>query len=396
MLVILLWIAFTISSGALAMTLWNLKLYQRSRPDSPASTESITVCIPARNEQENIESCIRTVLASDHPSLAVLAYDDQSTDDTRSILSRLHSEDPRVAMCATRPLPTGWVGKQHACDQLGRAATTDWLLFIDADVRLAPDCIRRALNSAAKLNATMLSTFPRQFTGSIGESLLVPMIHFVLLSYLPFVRMRGTNDPAASAACGQFILIRRRAYLAAGGHASVRDSMHDGVKLPRVVRRAGFHTDLFDGTDVASCRMYNGLGNTWRGFAKNAFEGLGSPILLVLLTALHLLGHVLPWAVLVGIAAAAMLNSGSIEPFRPMHPVIAAVCVAINLLQRALIARRFGQGVMSAALHPIGIAMMTLVQWHSYILHVSGRRSWRGRAASGGSPTGTNPQRIAS
>jgi hypothetical protein len=381
MLVILLWIAFTVSAGTLAMTIWNLRLYRRSSPDAPARGDSVTVCIPARNEQENIEPCVRAVLASDHAALRVLVYDDHSTDETGSIVRRLGKEDPRVVACPVRMLPEGWIGKQHACDQLGRHAQGDWLLFIDADVRLSPDCIRRALDAAADLKADLLSTFPRQITGTLAESLLVPMIHFVLLSYLPFVRMRRSNDPAASAACGQFILVRREAYLAAGGHDRVRDSMHDGVKLPRVLRRAGFHTDLFDGTDVASCRMYTGPVHTWRGFAKNAYEGLGSVWLLLFLTALHLIGHVLPWGVLV-YAAASLVGSGEWLWPLPMPIVLALVCVAMHLIQRAVLANRFRQGLTAAMLHPVGIALMTLVQWHSFVLHLLGRRSWRGRDAA--------------
>ncbi len=394
MLVIVLWISVTIAAGALAMTIWNLSLFRRAETDAPASARSVTVCIPARNEEANIEACVRSALASDHPATTVLVYDDQSSDGTGKTLERLRSEDGRVAICPTRPLLPGWVGKQHGCDQLGRHAHADWLLFIDADVRLSPDCIRRAMSVAGRLNAVMLSTFPRQITGTLVESLMVPMIHFILLSYLPFARMRGTNSPAASAACGQFILVQRDAYLAAGGHGSVKDSMHDGVKLPRVMRRAGFHTDLFDGTDVATCRMYVGAGATWRGFAKNAYEGLGSPVLLVFLTLLHVLGHLLPWAVL-AVGGAAMAAGVEAPLLRPMHLVLASMCAAMNLVQRGVLAHRFSQSQVAAALHPVGIVMMTLVQWYSFVMHLSGKRSWRGRVASTGGLSGMGAEGAA-
>ncbi len=382
MLVIFLWISASIAAGALAMTIWNLLLFRRSDAASSAGIATVTVCIPARNEEANIEACIRSVLANDHPAMFVLVYDDQSTDRTPEILKRLCEADPRIRLCQTRPLPSGWIGKQHACDQLGRSAKSEWLLFIDADVRLAPDCVRRSIAAAQDLNADMVSTFPRQETRSLGEHLLVPMIHFVLLSYLPFVRMRRTPDPAASAACGQFILAKQVAYLACGGHASIRDSMHDGVRLPRVFRRAGYRTDLFDGTDIATCRMYDGLRATWRGFAKNAYEGLNSPFLLLLLTTLHALGHVAPWIILVVAAGLAAADSGRVAPLSLMEFVLAAACVGINLLQRGLIAKRFRQHPIGVLLHPVSIVMMTLVQWHSLALHLAGRRTWRGRAAA--------------
>jgi hypothetical protein len=378
-LLVLLWVSASIAAGALAMTIWNLALYPRSRADAPARGETVTVCIPARNEERNLEACVRAVLAQDHAALRVLVYDDASDDNTPRILARLCREDPRVETCPTRPHPPGWVGKQFACDQMGRHASGELLLFIDADVRLAPDCVRRALDSMHDLRADLLSTFPRQITGTAAERLLVPMIHFILFSYLPFARMRRTNDPAASAACGQFVLVRRGAYLAAGGHASVRDSMHDGVKLPRIFRRAGLRTDLFDGTDLASCRMYEGLGATWRGFAKNAYEGLGSTVMLVFLTALHLVGHVLPWAVLGWVAT---VSAGGFAPAPAASVVgVAALACTIHVAQRGLLSRRFGQGWLPVVAHPLGVLMMTAVQWYSLMLHVCGARAWRGRAA---------------
>jgi glycosyltransferase involved in cell wall biosynthesis len=341
----------------------------------------VAVCIPARNEAANIEACIRAILDDDSASRVVVVYDDQSDDDTPAILSRLMASDARVMRAPTRPLPSGWVGKQWACQNLGEFAlglrhggvAPGWILFIDADVRLSRGCLGASIRQANSLNAGLLSTFPRQVTRTLGEALIVPLIHFILLSYLPFVRMRHTRDPASSAACGQYLFVRPDAYAASGGHASFKDSMHDGVKMPRAIRRAGFHSDLFDATRFVSCRMYRGWRATWRGFAKNAYEGLGSPFLLVFLTGLHLWGHILPW--LVALLALAWL------PFGEWSTAILLACGAVvfSLLQRLLLAARFRQSFLSAAMHPIGVLLMTIIQWHSFALHCTGRRNWRGR-----------------
>lgn len=374
----LLVVAIIIAAGALVMTLVNFRFFARSRPDAPVPPDapSIGVCIPARNEQDNIADCIRAILANDYPHLSVMVYDDQSSDDTPRIIDQLIQSDPRVGRAQTRPLPAGWIGKQWACWQLAQSCHSDLLLFLDADVRLAPDCIRRAIEARASLNAELLSTFPRQITRSLGESLMVPMIFFILLSYLPFGRMRRSNppDPNASAACGQFILVSRTAYFQVGGHETCRDSMHEGVKLPRVFRRAGFHTDLFDGTDVLSCRMYRGFASTWLGFAKNAYEGLGSPALLIFITILHLVGHVLPFMVLV----AALIE----RAIPSIHFGLALAAILITLVHRTALCQRFGHPLWLAFLHPFAVLLMTLVQWHSFLLSVTGRRGWRGRSAS--------------
>jgi glycosyltransferase involved in cell wall biosynthesis len=245
------------------------------------------VCIPARNEERNLDAAVGGALASDGVDVEVLAYDDQSTDRTPAILSALVARDARVRAVPTVALPDGWNGKQWGCQRMGEAATGEWILFTDADVRLAPDCLARAVDEAGRLRAALLSTVPAQETGTWMERMVVPLIHWMLFSWLPMPRMRTTDDPATSAGCGQFLLVRREAWVRAGGHAAFRDSMHDGIKLPRNVRRAGLHTDLYDGSESVRCRMYRGAAQTWRGFTKNAYEGLGSPAVLAVFTLLE-------------------------------------------------------------------------------------------------------------
>ncbi|MFN0011343.1 MAG: glycosyltransferase family 2 protein [Phycisphaerales bacterium] len=402
MLAWVLWCASVpIAALALVMTVANLRRYLplahtawpgRAGGGPAAAPQAvgplISVCIPARNEEANLAPCVESLLAAASgsgtatASVEIMVYDDQSTDRTAEIVADLCARDARIRRVPTRTLPPGWNGKQHACDRMGRAARGAWLLFTDADVRFAPGTLARdvvpALAAADHACIALLSTFPRQITGTLAERLIVPMIHFILFAYLPMGRMRGTLDPAASAGCGQFLLVRREAYLAAGGHASFKHSMHDGIMLPRALRRAGFKTDLFDGTGLCSVRMYTGLTATWRGFTKNAYEGLGNLFLLVLLTLLHLVGHVLPW----GVVAWSLL--GWPWPERWPGPGAwgpAALAVALNLVQRTLLALRFRQPPLGIVLHPVGVLLMTAIQWHSFLLHITGRRAWRGRIA---------------
>ena len=372
-----------VSAVALVMTRVNLGVYRRAAPrvasdasmGGPDAAPVVTVCIPARNEERNVEAVVRGALANADVPLEVLVYDDQSTDRTPAILAKLRGEDARVRAVATEPLPAGWNGKQWGCERMGQAARGQWLLFTDADVRFTPDCFARALAEAARLDAALLSTVPREETGTLLERLVVPMIHWMLFSWLPMPRMRTTNDPATSAGCGQFLLVRRDAWLAAGGHAAFRDSMHDGIKLPRNVRRAGFHTDLYDGSDTVSCRMYRSAGETWRGFTKNAYEGLGSPVVLVVFTVLEAFGILLPW-----IWLPVMLAQGTAS--MPLGPtVLASFAIAAQLVQRTLLARRFSQPWECVALHPVTVALLLAIQWRSWWLHLTKRRAWRGRTA---------------
>ena len=357
----------------------NMRRYRVAPRDGDVEATSVSICIPARNEAKNIEACIRSALASGDqsgaPDLEVLVYDDQSDDETPEILARLSKEDSRVRSVPTEPLPEGWNGKQHACERMGHAATTEWLLFTDADVRFEPDMLRRSMLAQQRSKAELISTVPREITRTIGEMMLIPLINWVLLCYLPMGMMRSSLNPSASAAVGQFILCRRRSWRDSGGHAQFRDTMHDGVKMPRAFRVAGHATDLFDGTDLVSCRMYRGFRETWAGFAKNAYEGLGSVGLLITVTLLHVVGHLMPWGILAWALAVP-------EQRNPWLIALTVLVILLPILQRMVMARRFRQPLLGVLIHPFAIMCLIAVQWWSFHLDRTGRRQWRGRRAS--------------
>jgi glycosyltransferase involved in cell wall biosynthesis len=364
----------------------NLRRYSKSRSDASAPDARVAVCVPARNEEANIEACVRSLLAQDAPDLRVVVADDGSTDSTPAILARLAAEDARVIVVNPPPLPPGWNGKQHACWNAANAAMDagcGWLLFTDADVRFEHDAVRRAVGEAKRLDTPMLSAFPRQITGTLSEAAMVPMMFFLLLGYLPMGRMRQSTAPSYGAGCGQFLLVRSETYRAFDGHRAFKDTMHDGIRMPKAVRALGQKSDLFDGSDLVRVRMYRGWRETWRGFAKNAYEGVGSPGLLIFLTLLHLGGHAAAWV----IGPLALLMGWSPLIWAPAL----AACV-LQLTQRAMIARRVGHAWSSVWLHPIGVTLMTAVQWWSWHLQRAGKRAWRGRVQGEGDSGVAGPQ----
>ena len=265
-------------------------------------TPSVSVLIPARNEAHNIRATIEATLANCGCDFEIVVLDDHSTDRTAEIVSEFAACDPRVRLEAAPLLPAGWCGKQHACHVLARLSRHSLLVFIDADVRLAPDALARMIEFMQHSDAALASGVPRQELGTFSERLLIPQIHFILLGFLPMHAMRRTQSPAFSAGCGQLFIARRDAYERCGGHAMLRNSLHDGIKLPRAFRRAGFKTELFDATDIATCRMYHTNAETWRGLGKNATEGLAAPATILPMTMLLLGGQVLPFMLLCGAA----------------------------------------------------------------------------------------------
>ena len=345
-------------------------------PGTP--TPALSVLVPARNEEATLAGALEAILASRGVELEAIVLDDASEDATAAVAAAVAARDPRVVVEAAPPLPAGWSGKQHACWTLARLARHPRLVFVDADVRLAPDALARAAAFQEAAGAPLVTGFPRQLTGSFLERLLLPLIHWVLLGFLPMGRMRRRLDTAYGAGCGQLVVARRDAYFAAGGHAAIHASLHDGVALPRAFRRAGFATDLFDASPVASCRMYRGAGEVWRGLGKNAVEGLAAPRLIVGVSALLLAGQVLPPA----LAAAALLPGGW-RPAPPVALLVAAACV-LAWAPRWAAARRFGQSRLGALLHPLGVLALLAIQWQALARHLAGRpAAWKGRRYGG-------------
>jgi hypothetical protein len=352
------------------LTLLNLSVFRRLRRAGKTKT-AVSVLIPARNEASNIGEALRSVLNSVGVEFEVIVLDDNSTDHTAAIVREWVATDSRVRLEQAPPLRAGWCGKQHACHCLAGHARHDLLFFMDADVRLSPDALGRMVGLMERPDAPALASgFPKQLFGSFGEKLLLPLIHFVLLGFLPMHLMRWTRWPAFSAGCGQLFITRADAYRRAGGHAGIRASLHDGVKLPRLFRRAGFATELFDATDVAECRMYQSSQETWAGLAKNATEGIAAPGTIVPMTVLLACGQVLPFLLL---AASPWLPA---ENFSNL-----LITVLFAWLPRLLMMKRFAQPFLSAVLHPCGVAALLVLQWSALLRQFAGKPAqWKARS----------------
>jgi len=184
--------------------------------------------------------------------------------------------------------------------------------------------------------------------------------------------MRRSDQESFAAGCGQLFLARPTAYERSGGHASICATFHDGLQLPRSFRRAGFRTDLFDATRVATCRMYHNATEVIRGLAKNAHEGMAGRRAIWVWTTILLVANVVPPALVV-----AGLVSGS----RDAWWWIAIAATVVGIATRLALALRFRQSILGALLHPIGITILVAIQWYSWFLRRAGRGvAWKDRA----------------
>jgi hypothetical protein len=352
------------SVGPAVLFVANLRLY-RPPPAAGVGLRAVSVLIPARNEEGSIGAALASVVASTGVEFEVIVLDDASTDGTGRIVAAVAERDGRVRLAEAPALPAGWNGKQHACHVLASLARYDLLCFLDADVRVEPGALARLEQFLVDSQASLVSGFPREETGTPLEWLLIPLIHFVLLGFLPFAMLRReARDPAFAAGCGQIMMVERAAYALAGGHGAIRESMHDGLRLPRLFREKGFATDLTDLTGLARCRMYTDARGVWQGLVKNATEGMAAP------------GRIVPFTVLLGAGQVLPLVLVAVWP-----GVWTGLAVAACYLPRVLAAVRFRQSWRGVVLHPVGVAALLVLQWYALGRKLLGyRATWKERA----------------
>ena len=353
-------LALLIATFPACMTAANLVLLGRAG-GIPAPDTLVSILIPARDEAANIGACLDGALASTGVSVEVLVMDDGSTDGTAAMVEARAAGDPRLRLLHAPALPPGWTGKVHACARLAEAACGTHLLFIDADVRLAPEAAVAMAAHARAENLALVSGVPRQRIGSLGEGVTVPAINLMMLGYLPGAGRAFTAHPAMAAACGQLLMAERAAYDAVGGHGAIRLRLHDALALSRNMREGGHRTEVVDGSPLADCRMYDGFGQSWAGFLKNAREGMATPAGLPVWTVMLAGPHLLPWLLL------------------PSPWAIAAL--VLSFLTRAAITMRVREPAWTIPLHPLTVAVALAIQWTALIRSALGRPAgWKGRA----------------
>jgi chlorobactene glucosyltransferase len=331
--------------------IFNLRSLRRpdkhSRVPDPAPL--VSVLIPARNEEENIETCLKSLLKQDYPNFEIIVLDDNSKDRTTEIVRPMAAKDGRIKLIKGELLPDGWAGKPFACHQLAENASGSWLLFIDADTRSEPDMLRSTLALASELKLSLLSGFPRQMAESLPEKIALPIMYFIIMSWLPFWWLHRSIGHRPSLTIGQYLLFRRDEYWRIGGHLAVKDRILEDVWLGvETVRQGGRHLAV-DLSTVFNCRMYRTVGAMWEGFVKWLYSVAAlSPVALVGLLAAVFIFYLAPFY---------WLWNGFLSTAAPTDwRFIVAFQIVMLLFMRWLVEHHFRQSLLSTFLHPIGFS----------------------------------------
>jgi hypothetical protein len=360
------------SLTALALTghaVWNLRNVRTPAP-ARQGAPSVSVLIPARDEAPRIGPCVRAALDGlSGLDAEVLVLDDGSTDGTAEVVRVTAAGDERLRVLRGRPLAPGWLGKPHACQQLADAARGDVLVFLDADVRLAPGGLARtvALLDAAGLD--LFSPYPRQEADGLLPRLVQPLLQWSWLTFLPLRLAEHSARPSLTAANGQLLACSAAAYRAAGGHAAVRDEVVEDVALARAFKRAGRRATVGDGTDVATCRMYASGTELVEGYTKSLAAAFGSPAgaaaVMLCLTWVYVLPPAALWR--------------GVRRGQPDRAALGALGYGAAVAGRVIAARRFGGRAVDAPSHPISIAALVWLTGRSWWHRRAGTVTWKGR-----------------
>jgi chlorobactene glucosyltransferase len=340
---------------------------------SPTTYPCVSILIPARDEAENIEHCVRSCLVQDYPDFEVIVLDDHSTDQTWSILKRLAAADGRLKIMQGQPLPKGWLGKFWACNQLGQAATGELLLFIDADVWFQPQALTNAVSALQTDEADLLAVIPREVVGSWAERLTVAILNFAMLWVYPYPLAARVSWPFMVIANGQFMLFRRKAYHQIGGYEAMRNKTVDDIPLARNLKAYGLRWRLANGVNRVFCRMYHGLAETWFGFSKGVFPSFDYNLFLFLpailglaiifleplgLRLLSLVGYNLPSDVL----------------------ILLDVSIVLAMMLWGIFYAWLKISPYAAVFYPAAVVLAVAIGVNSIYVAFAGQNQWKGRA----------------
>jgi glycosyltransferase involved in cell wall biosynthesis len=337
--------------------------------DNTAKAPEISVIVPARNEEDCLADCLRTLAEQQGASYEIIVVDDHSTDSTGAIAAKFP-----VRTITADPLPAGWSGKCNAAWTGARIAKGKWLLFTDADTKHTRNSLATGLQEARECDAGLLSYSPKQEVRGLAQRALMPLIFAELAATYRPDDVCDPKSPVA-AANGQYLLVRREVYDAIGGHAAVAGAILEDVELATRVKQAGYKL-RFRTADVVSTRMYRSFAQLWEGWTKNLALLFPHPRRLALRSLLE-------FAAFVGCATFALVNWASMKiapAFIATVPLIAFLVPFENRIRRA----HFYW--FSNILAIFGLPLFAIILLNSDRAHRRGAVRWKGRVygAAGG------------
>jgi len=343
------------------VTVFNFVSDPKLRRVSKHYDELVSILIPVRNEEANIIDLLRSIQKQDYENFEVLILDDASTDSTFKLCSDFALNDNRFNVIKGKPLTAGWLGKNYACHQLAQQATGQYLMFIDADEQVNEGLINSAIHRMKVNQLSLLSLFTNQTMVSIGEKLVVPLMHFMLLNLLPLRLVLLVKNASVAAASGQFMFFDADDYRKNNWHQLVKDKVVEDVEIMRQVKGKKLNGEALLANGMINCRMYTGYTESISGFSKNFLAAFNYNILAFLIFLVLLIGG--PMLIMI------TLN----------FPLILFM-VGLIVLTRVMISLSSGQNaVYNVILHPLQMLSLVVISYMAIQQHLTKSTVWKGR-----------------
>jgi len=356
--------------GRASTVIWFLNEHRltkkaRSLPE-PSEWPLVSVVVPARNEEEEIERCLRSLLGMDYPVLEIIAVDDDSSDQTGVIMERLARQDERLKVIHLKELPEGWLGKTHAMFKGTQLAKGEFILFTDGNVFFEPETLQLAMRYMIHNKFDNINLYPQPIRSNYWGN---AMTDFFVMMYLVWSNPKKISNSSSKAygGMGQFILVKRTAYEKAGGLNAIRRRIVEDFALARLLKHSGARQDMLLGNDLLRFTWGIGLKGFMNIVKKNAFAAHGYSLKrLFSITVNFILKAILPYVMLFILRDARILGY--------------ALSVLIIHGLFGYVGFRLQSGWRSSLAFPFCVTLLLWAWWRSAVITIrQGGVRWRDR-----------------
>lgn len=346
---------------------------------APSNLYNVSVIIPARNEEKNIERCVKTLLSQNYPKkmLEIIVIDDNSTDKTSEIVKEIIKNNPNVKLIQAPELPKNWCGKPHACWIGANASSGDMLFFLDADTYSEPSLINSGISYLETNKLDFLSLLPKFVLSTFSEKLFMPIQFFNVFLGFSFKKMNDQKDTNTIAA-GACMLIKRDVYFASNGHKSVANFIQEDVEYVRILKKLNYKVNMINADKIISVRMYENFISIWQGFSKSGSSLFGNYYRVAYIASLTLLSVILS----VALPVLTMYNNFYLQPIFSIEFisfVIAIIQLIVYVAFQILFLKTLKVPIIYCALYPIGYFVVSMLMFNSIRVSKIKRKKWKGR-----------------
>jgi len=324
-------------------------------------TQLVSILIPARNEEANILTLLESIQHQNYKNYEVIILDDDSSDSTYQVCSDFAALHSRFRVIKGEELPYDWLGKNYACHQLAQQAKGDYFLFLDADEQVYNGLINSSIHRMHRFSLGLLSLFTNQQMDTIGENLVVPLMHYILLNLLPLRLIYLVKNSAVAAASGQFMLFNAAGYRKHQWHEQVKDRVVEDVEIMRMVKTGGYNGEALLANGMISCRMYKNYSEAVDGFSKNFLAAFNYSVMGLLVYLVVVIG-------------------GPMIVIMTLNLQLILFMSGLILLSRVMISLASGQNAwLNILLHPLQMLNLMLIAFLAIQKYLTKTTVWKGR-----------------